>query len=218
MTTQTENIPKDIIGDLKFLLSLTKEEIQDIVNIFLEFTKRTSEISLDRIMDRLTKVNKIEQDGALRVARFVGWLGRVCSEDEKTAAFIENIKSLLESEESVKQVEAFLKQLSKKGIINGIFKFYKQFELEGLGLPRFVSLDIGTDYKMFTDLQGEKKIIPMVLFTIIINKLPIGQTDQIAFQTSLEDLRNIIKDLNEFSDNMQKDIDFLRNKSLSLVE
>jgi hypothetical protein len=43
-----------------------------------------------------------------------------------------------------------------------------------VGMPRFVSLDIGTDYRMFTDLEREKKIVPMILFTIIINKLPIG--------------------------------------------
>jgi hypothetical protein len=97
------------------MCSLTKEEMQDIVNIFLEFTKRTSEISLDGIMDRLIKFNKIEKDGALRVARLVGRIGRVCSDAEKTDAFIESVKPLVKSQESVKQLQAFLKQLSEKG-------------------------------------------------------------------------------------------------------
>ena len=46
------------------------------------------------MMDRLIKVNKIKEEEALRVARLLGTIATVCTDDQKTETFVESVKPL----------------------------------------------------------------------------------------------------------------------------
>ncbi|MFZ0511058.1 MAG: hypothetical protein WAM14_05595 [Candidatus Nitrosopolaris sp.] len=188
---------------------MPRKDIEGILDIFLEFTKKTSEISLDEITNKL-KLNKVESE---RIFRAIISISLICTDEQKIKAFIDNIRPKL-SQESVNELLAILYELKVKGIMNGIFRFYKEFEMESIGVPRFHNLHLTADYRMFTDLNREKKIVPLVIFNIIIQRISLRQEEQLIFQTSLEDVKEIINQLKEFSDNMQKDIDLLRDKLL----
>jgi hypothetical protein len=219
MTVEPIELPPSAIEDLRVLLSLSDDELERVLTVFTNFAMDYQELSIEKLRKSLAAVLKKESEAIMPIIRSIIGISNICITSNDTKAFLDGIQSKFNQNQR-EILTTTIDELTKRGIINGIFKFYERLRIENFGLPHLSLISYMTDYRLLTDLNGRQEVIPVAIIDIILhNRLNYEdegeekiKTERMSFQTSIDNIDNMIKELESFKNRISKDIHLINDK------
>jgi hypothetical protein len=200
-------------NDLEILLSLKRSQIDDLIKIVSVILKEKRIPSEDDVYNRL----KIDKSIAKTLAFSIYAISKYCSTDEKTEDFLREVKKLDFTDLQVKTLKDIVVKLKSNNIIDKIVTMSERYNIESFGLPHLSDIELMTDYRIFNGFDGKKDLVPTILCDITIHKKgksekKVVESEHILFQFPIEILDDIINDLQQYRESINKDIKFLEEK------
>jgi hypothetical protein len=213
MGISPESLSDEALEDIRALISLDEKDRQEILKIYSKLTEETSlsEIKKDvvRMLDEPTLAAKVE--------RAILGTSSICKDADGAQVFLKRMKESL-NKEQFENLTALVSDLKSKGIINGVFRYFTASDLRLFGLPHFVSAKLVTDYRILTDLEGKKRIVPMFVWAIYLHAMESDDEEisspAFTFQMSPRNLNILTGYLEEFESDAKRDIQFMKDKLL----
>lgn len=189
------------------LISLPDEPLKIIVNFLSKFIKNKilptdiSSADLKKYDIKLTDYQNLTN---------IILLIRFSLEPQGKKRFDNMIHKLNFNNNEIKKINEQYKK-----IIDFLLHFEGKDEIEKFGLPYFKSIELMTDFRIFTNFDNSKEIIPMILCKIIAQGNETDKDSPFIFQFNIGDLDNLIKNLQQFRKNIEIETNFIENKKVT---
>jgi len=202
--------------DLKEIASLSENQIAKIVRAI----SKNPAMILSVNTPKLASEFQLEVPVANSVRSSIIAMSRVFTEHENGSKLFRQIAgSIGLSKMQVGRVKQIIDAVESSELRKEQENLSAIRDVQYFGIPHLHSLELKTDFRVFTRTDGEKQIVPMVLATLKIHKeheseeVDEAKVEKVVFQTAPHTIYELLKELAAFKTEMEKDIDSLTLKN-----
>ena len=205
--------------DLQKLISVPSKTIENIIDTFAEALRSNKYHEVLNIRGDNFSDEQLDAPTANTIINVMQHLSRYIGDEEKKTEFLKDIETLGFSPSELERIKYIVNRLQETGFTAFYADINRRAELENYGPPKLLTLNIISDYRLFTKIDGTKEFIPIVTWDMEIGRRTDDgnkESQRITFQLSLDQLDVTIEYLQRFRKGAIEEIEDLKNRQSTI--
>lgn len=200
------------VDDLKTLLSAPEADVNLIMQLMSTSLEKLEGHLHTEIEVESDKVS-IDKKTAQTITSSLVGIADLSSTEERKEKFIESLDEKGFTKTEIQKIEAFIKKMKEKSIIQEVSEVIARVQIEDLAFPHYEGLKMFTDYRVMSR-EGSRKLVPMIIWEVSTHesKLRKSERKKYVFQMTPEELESILSEIQSFNSSAKEEIAFMKGR------